>query len=286
MAALFESLFESLFDELKEIKKAPTQWALRVVLDHGAWYLGVFIVWAFPTWIFKYFQSSSLTNYEKVIIGIICVISVFFAMVALVVIRKIVDIYKKNQHLTQLIEAFGIKGFYPYISQDQRKKEWDILIDEFHKARPQNLKILALNGWGTFTSEQSPLHDYLKKFDGELTVLLIDPNCKACSIRRTTLGVDEQQFILDHKKSVEFCKELKQKNIKIRLFFYSQTPIWKMIGTESYIWLQHYDKRSHVEENPVYEFYKDTEKTSMYFPLMAVMDKKLLYDEENKEIPL
>jgi len=48
-----------------------------------------------------------------------------------------------------------------------------------------------------------------------------------------------------------------------------------MIFTDSYMWLQHYSKNNHVDENPVYSFYKNDNGTSIFLPLTEVFQKRL-----------
>lgn len=278
-------MLKVLKEELKDIKRSPIKWCIRVVLDHSAWYVALGLIWSIQTYGLKYFKDSALTDTEKIVVGSVFAVAILLSIVLYSFFNKIIFIYKENNRLTQIIESFGIKGFYPYNSKEEREEEWSSLVSEFKKNNPQNLKVLALNGWETFASQDAPLHDYINKFENKLTVLLIDPNCEACDFRVNALEINKEQFKLDHDKSVSFCRSLKSKGIDIQLFFYSQRPIWKMIGTESYVWLQHYDKFSHVDENPVYEFYKNKEKTSMYFPLLAIIEKKLQSDG-NVEIKL
>lgn len=134
--------------------------------------------------------------------------------------------------------------------------------------------MLCLNGWDTFGNSDSPLHEYLKTFRGEIKVLLIEPGCSERITRCQALNITEAKFKHDINESWDYIKDLKRRGINVKLKLYSQKPIWKMIGTERILWLQHYDKFKHVEETMVYEFYKNIEETSIYFPTMEVFYKR------------
>lgn len=256
------------------------KWTCEVIVDH-LWFAALVVIWGGLSAVFKSFNLEDLPSNERIFVGITCILIIL----VILLVTAIAITYKDKVYYSKLIESFGIKGFYPYTSPDNRVEEWSILVDGLQESDPQNIKILALNGWETFSMPSSPLHEYLKAYKGSLTILLIDPECETCSIRRAALDVNLERFNADHKSSVNFCRDLKRKGIDVHLFYYSQQPIWKMISTETYVWLQHYDKLTHVEKSPVYEFYKDTDKSSMYFPLVSIIEKKTNSDG-NKEVNL
>ncbi|MDP1667014.1 MAG: hypothetical protein Q8L79_18065 [Methylobacter sp.] len=282
-------MFTNLKDSIAKLKRDPLGWILEMILKKAVWALifgWSFLAWPVSTWFLTgWLKLSSFNTLHQIIFGSIIVIAIIFFIILGHVSKYAITSKRENEKLKGLIEAYGIKGFFPYIDEPIRRNEWDTLLKYLKLSQPQNLNILALNGWDTFGSESAPLHDFLMNYKGELRILLIDPECKESELRRSGLQLPENKFKTDYEKTKAFCDALKANNVNVELKLYDQKPIWKMITTESYMWLQHYDKFTHVNKNPVYEIYKDKNKTSLFFPLIEVFIKRWKHDN-NKIVKL
>lgn len=282
-------MLQNLKDSIAKLKNDPVGWFLEIALKKAVWaciFGWSFWAWPLSTWLVTgWVKLNTFDTLHQVIFGSFIVITIIFLISFFKVGKYAITSKRENEKLKRLVEAYGIKGFFPYIDEHVRKAEWNTLINYLESSQPQNLNILALNGWETFGIDSAPLHNFLMNYKGELRILLIDPECEESDLRRSGLNIPEKKFKADFKNTREFCDSLKDNNVNIELKLYDQKPIWKMITTESYMWLQHYDKFTHVNTNPVYEIYKDKNKTSLFFPLIDVFIKRWTHDK-NKIITL
>lgn len=270
-------MFENLKDTGNKLKKDPIGWVVELFLKK----LAYAIILAIGVGIYEFidiFDLNKLDIFHQAIFGFLILISLIFFLFLGSVSKYALTTKREKEHFRHLIEAYGIKGFFPYSDKNKRQQDWSNLVKYLETSSPQNLNILALNGWDTFGCETAPLHNFLKNYQGELRILLIDPDCEESELRRSGLNLPNEKFKQDYQKTKRFCEDLKANNVDIELKLYQQKPIWKMITTESYMWLQHYDKFTHVDENPVYELYKDKNKTSLFFPLFEVFRKRWNHD--------
>ncbi len=109
--------------------------------------------------------------------------------------------------------------------------------------------------------------------------MLIKPRCDAFTIRAKALGLKEKDYEKEIKNTIAYCEQLSAKGKSIIVKLYKQTPIWKMVFTENYMWLQHYKPDDHVDNTPVYTLFANEGETSLYFPLMDVFRKRWDYDD-------
>jgi len=177
--------------------------------------------------------------------------------------------------LKYLIEGIGVKGFYLHKVPQEKQQDWEALAGGLKKGAIKNLYILGLTGWNTFGSPSSSLHSVISQFEGSVNILLLNPKSEAFKTRMTEIQANEQTHKAELINTLQSCQLLKKAGVDIKVTLYSQRPIWKMIFTDSYMWLQHYSKNNHVDENPVYSFYKNDNGTSIFLPLTEVFQKRL-----------
>ncbi|MGB2580288.1 MAG: hypothetical protein WBC83_01170 [Minisyncoccia bacterium] len=193
------------------------------------------------------------------------------------VINKVAYALILQKQYAAMLEGIGLRKFSPHCDQADKKKDWDNCVKEISSSAPHSLHILGATGWRTFGSPQSPLHDLLISFQGVIRILLIKPGSDGFKRRTVDLKHHEEEYKREILNTIEFCKELKEKhhkNIEVRL--YTEEPIWKMILTEQYLWLQYYDPSSPVEDTPVYTLQTREPPTlsSLYYPLTRVFEKR------------
>lgn len=174
---------------------------------------------------------------------------------------------KEIGRLTEIIEHTGVRGFH-WHDDDRTLKadDWKSCATAIESENPVELCILGLTGWDTFGKPGAPLHDVLKRYAGNINILLLDPNTQAFKNRATALNINEQNYREQVLDSLKFCKDLKGKGKSIEVRLYKRTPIWKMIQTNSFLWLQYYHPNKHVDDTPVYALFADGAHNSLIFP--------------------
>lgn len=185
-------------------------------------------------------------------------------------------IYIRNR---EILASVGVSGFWAHSKSDEKITNWQACKEKILAGRPKDLRILGVTGWETFGKEGSPLHDIVDNFHGEIRILLIKPRCDAFTIRAKALGLKEKDYEKEIKNTIAYCEQLSAKGKSIIVKLYKQTPIWKMVFTENYMWLQHYKPDDHVDNTPVYTLFANEGETSLYFPLMDVFRKRWDYDD-------
>lgn len=165
-------------------------------------------------------------------------------------LARVSYIHVKNK---RLLLRTGIAEVWPYSDRDTRAAEWTHLSTRIQASHNiSSLRIAGLTGWTTFGSKDSPLHDAIDGFNGEIRILLMNPESKDFAHRAYLLGVHEERFADEVRQTISYCAGLRahRKDIEVRL--YDDMPVWKMVLTNDFLWLQHYNSKAHVDETPVY----------------------------------
>lgn len=183
----------------------------------------------------------------------------------------------------EILLTVGVSGFWNHSNDVQKKENWEFCQQRILSNETRQLRILGATGWDTFGKREAPLHDLVENFTGEIKILLLKPESKAASARARSVGVSPDDYNKEINDTIYFCNQLKARGRPITVKFYDQSPIWKMIFTEKYMWLQYYKQDKHVDETPVYMLFANDSKTSLYFPLLNVFVKKWDYDN-NKTV--
>lgn len=176
-----------------------------------------------------------------------------------------------------LVQAMGISGFSPHTTKQEKRADWKSCNDKIKSNRAIDLRIMGATGWNTFGHKDAPLYRLLDQFQGEIKILLIkpDPTLPALIQRANEIGVPAADYVQEINNSIDRLKALKAKGKNISLKLYEQMPIWKMVISNDYMWLQHYCKCKNVEDTPVYSFFSDgDEGTSLFHALYSVWLKR------------
>jgi len=176
-----------------------------------------------------------------------------------------------------MLDGIGLREFSPHVKALDKTKDWDGCCKEISSSKPNSIQILGATGWDTFGSAQSPLHKLLLDFNGHIRILLLKEGQDGFKKRTNDLKRNETHYKTQIIDTLEFCKDLKtkyKKNIEVRQ--YCEEPIWKMILTDKYLWLQYYDPDKDVEDTPVYTLQTRNPPTlsSLYYPLTRVFEKR------------
>lgn len=184
-----------------------------------------------------------------------------------------------------LVQATGITGFSPHATRLEKKADWVTCNEKIRGNKAIDLRIMGATGWRTFGDKTSPLYKLLEQFHGEVKILLMkpDPSLPALIDRARELSKTPEEYVEEIKKSIVRLTELKKKGRNISLKLYCQTPIWKMIICNDYMWLQHYCKNKEVENTPVYTFFSDGDGgTSLFNAIYSVWIKRWDIDGNEK----
>lgn len=182
----------------------------------------------------------------------------------------------------QLVRAVGISGFYSHATKAEKKRDWKACVEKIKSHRAKDLRIMGATGWNTFGAPESPLYKLLEQFNGEIKVLLMtpDPALPALIQRAKETQQNPAGYASEITRSVERLKALRGRGKNISLKFYTQMPVWKMLISNDYMWLQHYRSSKNVEETPVYVFFSDgDEGTSLFHALYSVWLKRWEFDQ-------
>lgn len=183
-------------------------------------------------------------------------------------------IVREYVRLREIVNQAGLSGYWAHSTPDEKAADWTSCANEIGNSQTNDLRILGATGWETFGSPQSPLHKTLKDFHGEIKILLISPDCDTFKERARALHINEADYAQEIQDSIAYCAQLKKLGKSITVKQYKQTPIWKMIFTNNYLWLQYYHPSKHVDNTPVYTFFSNKSHTSLYHPLIDVFRKR------------
>jgi hypothetical protein len=152
-----------------------------------------------------------------------------------------------------LVTQAGIKGRFPHARQADDGAPWKSLCGDVLSAENKFVYILGANGIDTFGKPGSPLHDALQNFRGHIRVILCKPGSKQMKGRAAAVGINAAEYEKAIKESVRRLKFLKKQAHSIEGRYYEGQPNWKLIVTNSTLWVQYYlPGGPHVDQTPVW----------------------------------
>jgi hypothetical protein len=279
---------------------------------HYIWHMLVkpleYLTFAVAAYAFNF--AARWINGEKITIGWVTTldyvkdnpIRVLFPLVFATVIfvlyrlvRSFAKVVVERAHLANEVSLLrkrlghiGLRDFLPHDSAEKRSADWVACAESISEDMPQQLSILGAGGYETFGVKGAPLYELVSNFTGEIRILLLDPSCDAFEKRCGSLGHDKNKYSDWIYTTIELCARLqKQKGRKLEVRLYQDAPIWKMIFTPSYLWLQYYDPAKDVDETSVYLFQAsvDPYRASLYYPLSTVFLRRWV-DPRTRKVDL
>jgi hypothetical protein len=152
-----------------------------------------------------------------------------------------------------LVTQAGIKGRFPHARQAEDGAPWTSLCEDILSAENRFVYILGANGIDTFGKPGSPLYDALQSFRGHIRVILCKPGSKQMKGRAAAVGWSATEYEKAIKESVRRLKFLKKQAHSIEGRYYEGQPNWKIIATNSTLWIQYYlPGGPHVDQSPVW----------------------------------
>lgn len=258
---------------------------LKKYWHHAYWHALVWPLFAISSAVFgkltenRTWYESLLIIYEKIVQNP-KIIAWPFALIAIFRVSFSAFNFAKRKWLRllaleQMAKDVGIRSFSHH-NAEQKKLNWDSCESELQKSASQ-LCIMGAGGYETFSGPKTPLYEILKKTTCDVKILLLDPSSPAFSQRCTTTKTPEDTYRNWIYTSIEYCRDLQTNwNVSVEIRLYSDHPIWKMIFTQEYMWLQWYERDKDIHESQVYHLQStatDT-KTSLYYPLATVFQRR------------
>jgi hypothetical protein len=152
-----------------------------------------------------------------------------------------------------LVAQAGIKGRYPHAKQAEDGAPWKSLCDDILNHENKFVYILGANGIDTFGKPGSPLYDSLQSFRGTIRVILCKPDSKPMRGRAAAVGINAGDYSRAIRESVRRLKVLRKQAHSIEARYYEGQPNWKLIITNSIVWVQYYlPGGPHVDQTPVW----------------------------------
>lgn len=200
-----------------------------------------------------------------------------FCGIAIQVWLKIRPILVREKQYAHMLDGIGLRELSYHDTDERRSSDWQRCVKEITDTRPNTLCILGATGWETFGSPQSPMHSLLREYQGRVHILLLKPSGNGFKRRTADLNKNEAAFKREIDDSISYCRDLvKNQNKSIEIKLYEDEPIWKMVFSDRYLWLQYYDPSKDVDKTPVYTLQTRDKPnaTSLYYPLIRVFQRR------------
>lgn len=157
----------------------------------------------------------------------------------------------RDRRLARVAISAGLVSFSP--ARTRRVRRHLTMLKEQH-GTGRTIMMIGSTGYQTFVDPDSDFHTVLQKCLWA-NILLLNPYSAEAGMRVQALSTPE--FTLDcfreeGRKTIEFLKKLKAGGKVVRLKFYSDPPLVKLVILGDYLWLQHYHSSLEVRRLPEY----------------------------------
>ena len=132
----------------------------------------------------------------------------------------------------------------------------------------RDVMVIGSTGYRTFVDPKGDLHPVIKNCR-EARIMLLHPYSEGASARAKSIldpGITPEIFAEQIRRSIDFLKELKAVQKKVRLKLYQDIPLLKLAILGDYIWIRHYHAGLDVQSMPEYVFKHDQNSGSLYIP--------------------
>lgn len=216
----------------------------------------------FPSTLRDWFVSKPydfiVQDHPRLSIAIILLVVILIVLGALLfranrILNKQSEVLSGADANYALVTQAGIKGRYPHARQADDGAPWKALCDEVLSSDNKFIYILGANGIDTFGRPGSPLYETLQNFRGTIRVILSKPGTKPMKGRAQAVGINPVDYEKAIRESVRRLKALRKQAHSIEARYYEGQPNWKLIVTNSTLWVQYYlPGGPHVDQTPVW----------------------------------
>lgn len=157
----------------------------------------------------------------------------------------------RNRALAKMAVDTGLVSYYPSHAPRARKK-----IQQLKERQGAGRTVMAIgsSGYGTLTDQVGDLASVLERCTGA-KILLVNPYSQAARARISAIADPDytiDRFEQEVQQSIELLKRLRAIGKSVRLKFYSDAPLVKLVILGDYLWLQHYHPDLNIRSMPEY----------------------------------
>lgn len=153
--------------------------------------------------------------------------------------------------LAKVARGAGLVSYYPSHAPSARKR-----IKHLKEKQGTGRTVMAIgsSGYGTLTDQVGDLASVLERCTGA-KILLVNPYSVAAQARIRAIADPDytvEVFQDEVHRSIELLKRLRALGKSVRLKFYADPPLVKLVILGDYLWLQHYHPDLHIRTMPEY----------------------------------
>ena len=183
--------------------------------------------------------------------------------VVLIVFFNYVRLSLRHRNLAQVAISAGLVS--SSTNQNRQTRRRIKVLKERH-GLGRSLMVIGSTGYETFVDPASDFRAVLQKCLWA-NILLLDPYSEEASLRVQALS--RPDFTLDRfreegRQTIELLKKLKAGGKNIKLKFYADPPIVKLVILGDYLWLQHYHTSLEVHTLPEYVLQHNLRERGLY----------------------
>ena len=157
----------------------------------------------------------------------------------------------RDRGFAKMAVGAGLVSFYPSHEPRARRR-----IKQLKEKQGTGRTIMAIgsSGYGTLTDQVGDLSSVLERCLGA-RVLLVNPSSQEARARIKAIADPDytvELFQDEVRRSIELLKRLRAIGKSVRLKFYTEPPLVKLVILGDYLWLQHYHPDLNVRAMPEY----------------------------------
>lgn len=169
----------------------------------------------------------------------------------IIIFANLLRLAVSERALAHTAAAAGLVSYYPSHAPKARR-----LIRRLKEQQGTGRTVMAIgsSGYGTLTDQVGDLASVLERCTGA-KVLLMNPYGAAARSRISAIADPDytiESFQREVQQSIELLTRLRAIGKSVRLKFYSDPPLVKLVILGDYLWLQHYHPDLNIRNMPEY----------------------------------
>jgi len=169
----------------------------------------------------------------------------------LIVLANVFRLNVRDKALAHAATGAGLVSYYPSRAPSARKR-----IKHLKEKQGTGRTVMAIgsSGYGTLTDQVGDLASVLERCTGA-KILLVNPYSLEAQARIRAIADPDytvEVFQDEVYRSIELLKRLKALGKSVKLKFYADPPLVKLVILGDYLWLQHYHPDLHIRAMPEY----------------------------------
>mgnify|MGYP001182369824 FL=1 len=157
----------------------------------------------------------------------------------------------RDRALAAVAAGAGLVSFFPRRTRGAQRHIKQLKEEQ---GTGRTISVIGSSGHSTFVDQVGGLSSVLDKCLGA-RIMLVNPYSQEASARIQAIGHPEftlNTFREEVRQSIQLLKRLKAMGKVIKLKFYSDSPLMKLVILGDYLWLQHYHADLDVQTMPEY----------------------------------